>query len=398
MRHRVFHRLTCVATAVLAFALLHGGSQAQQGPQQSGFATDDHIHLTSPLDFEVFQRQSREEGSISIKGRSELPVQRVEASISGQSLTGPVSARWHKLKFDRATGEFHAELSIAAGGFYKIEVRIRHSSRDVETATVSHVGVGEVFVISGQSNSTNYGEVPQVPETGMVATFSGEIWRLANDPQPGVQDNSKQGSFIPSFGDALYRKYHVPIGVASIGHGSTSVRQWLPAGEAVEVMPTMTKYVERSDDGTLVCDGTLFNGMMQRIDRLGPRGFRAVLWHQGESDSHQKPEHEISGETYRRMLEHVILSSRKQARWEIPWFVANVSYGNPETPSSPAIREAQQSLWRTGIAFQGPDTDVLGAAFRQNGGKGVHFNEAGLKAHGLLWAHQVELYLDPLLH
>jgi hypothetical protein len=398
MGNRVFRRLTWMAAAVLAFALPHNACKAQQGAEQASFATDDHIHLTSPLDFEVFQRQSREEGSISIKGRSELPVERVEARISGQSLTGPVSARWHNLQLDRATGEFHAELSMAAGGFYKIEVRVRHSSRDVETATVSHVGVGEVFVISGQSNSTNYGEVRQVTETGMVTTFSGETWRLANDPQPGVQDNSKEGSFIPSFGDALYRKYHVPIGVTSIGHGSTSVRQWLPAGEAVEVMPTMTKYVQQRADGALVSDGTLFNGMMQRIEGLGPRGFRAVLWHQGESDSHQKPEHEISGETYRRMLEHVILSSRKQAGWEIPWFVANVSYGKPETPSSPAIREAQQNLWRTGVALQGPDTDVLGPAFRQNGGKGVHFNDAGLKAHGLLWAHQVELYLDPLLH
>jgi hypothetical protein len=121
MRHRVFHRRTSVAATVLAFALPHSGSEAQQGAEQAGFATDDHIHLTSPLDFEVFQRQSREEGSISIKGRSELPVERVEACISGQSLTGPGSARWHKLQLDRATGEFHAELSIAAGGFYKIQ-------------------------------------------------------------------------------------------------------------------------------------------------------------------------------------------------------------------------------------------------------------------------------------
>jgi len=360
--------------------------------------TDSHIHLISPLDFEIFQRKTKEQGSISIRGRSELPVNRVEARISGQSLTGPVSERWHKLQLDRATGGFHAELSVAAGGFYEIEVRVRHGWRDVETATVPHVGVGEVFVISGQSNSTNYGEVPQVTETGMVATFSGETWRVANDPQPGVQDNSKKGSFIPSFGDALYRKYHVPIGVASVGHGSTSVRQWLPAGDPVEVMPTMTKYVTQSPEGTLVSDGTLFNGMMQRIESFGPHGFRAVLWHQGESDSNQKPEHEISGETYRRMLERVILSSRKQAGWEIPWLVANASYGNPDTPSSPAIREAQQSLWRTGVALEGPDTDTLGPAYRQNGGKGVHFSDAGLKAHGQLWAHQVELYLDPLLH
>lgn len=399
MCHRVPRKLMQIASAVLTIVLFHSVCKAQlQDAVSASSSTGTHIHLTSPLDFEVFQRRSREEGRIVVSGRSELPVDRVEACVSGQSVTGPVSTRWHKLQFDRATGEFHAELSIGAGGFYKIEVRVRHGLHDVETATVPHVGVGEVFVISGQSNSTNYGEVPQVTETGMVTTFSGENWRLANDPQPGVQDSSKKGSFIPSFGDALYRKYRVPIGVASVGHGSTSVRQWLPGGEAVEVMPTMTKYVTQNSDGALVSDGTLFNGMMQRIESFGPHGFRAVLWHQGESDSHQQPEHEISGETYRRMLEDVILSSRKQAGWDIPWFVANVSYGNPETPSSPEIREAQQSLWRTKVALQGPDTDTLGPAYRQNGGKGVHFSDAGLKAHGLLWAHQVELYLDPLLH
>jgi hypothetical protein len=82
--------------------------------------------------------------------------------------------------------------ALLPAGSTRFKVRVHHGSRDEETATVSHVGAGEVFVISGQSISTNYGEVPQVPETGMVATFSGETWRLANDPQPGVQDNSKQ--------------------------------------------------------------------------------------------------------------------------------------------------------------------------------------------------------------
>jgi hypothetical protein len=322
----------------------------------------------------------------------------VEARVIGRAITGPLAARWHKLPLDRRTGEFHADLKTAAGGFYEIDVRVRHGASNVDTLTVPHVGVGEVFVVSGQSNSTNYGEVPQVTETGMVASFSGEAWRLANDPQPGVQDNSKKGSFIPSFGDALYWKYQVPIGVASAGHGSTSVRQWLPAGEPVEVMPTMTKYVVQAADGTLTSDGTLFNGMMTRIRQLGVHGFRAVLWHQGESDSHQKPEHEISGETYRRMLEHVILSTRKQAGWDIPWFVAEASYGTPEIPSWPPVREAQRNLWLSGVALPGPDTDTLGSPYRQNNGMGVHFSAAGLKAHGQLWAQQVELYLDPLLH
>jgi hypothetical protein len=351
------------------------------------------VTLSSPLDYQVFQRGNRQLGTILIRGHANVPADRVEARVLGPSLP----SRWKHLIFDSATGDFRWDSPTPAGGFYSVEVKLLNRSHTVAELTVPHVGVGEVFIISGQSNSTNYGEVPQITESGMVTTFSGETWRLANDPQPGTQDNSKKGSFAPSFGDALYRRYHVPVGIASVGHGSTSIRQWLPAGERVEVMPTMTKYVLRADDGTLTSDGTLFNGMMARIHQLGPYGFRAILWHQGESDSHQPQEHEISAETYRRMLEHVILTTRKQAGWDIPWFVAQASYHTPEDTSTPPIREAQRSLWQAGIALEGPDTDTLTAAYRQNNGKGTHLNDAGLKLHGQMWAHQVELYLDEVL-
>jgi len=347
------------------------------------------VVLSSPMDYQVFQRETRLRGTISIRGRSEIAADSVEARIT--------ESRWRKLTLDRKTGAFSANIKVGAGGFYVLAVRLLRGRHTVASITVPHVGVGEVFVVAGQSNSTNYGEVPQRTETGMVSTFSGESWRLANDPQPGVQDNSTKGSFLPSFGDALYRRYRVPIGVASVGHGSTSVRQWLPAGERVEVMPTMTKFVVSAADGSLISDGTLFNGMMTRIQQLGIHGFRAVLWHQGESDSHQPPKHEIDAETYRRMLEHVILSARREAGWNIPWFVAQATYHTPDDVSCPPIRDAQRSLWLDGIAAQGPDSDALTAAYRQNNGTGTHFNEAGLKAHGLLWAAAVERYLDAVL-
>jgi hypothetical protein len=375
------------ATLLLTFAPLV--TIAQEGRTQ--------LTISSPLDYQVFQRQTRLAGIILIRGHAPSSGNNARARITGTSLTGPLPGKWSNLTLDPSTGDLSANLATPAGGFYTVEIQLREGHHLFADTIIPHVGVGEVFVISGQSNSTNYGEVPQTTETGMVTTFDGDSWRIANDPQPGTQDNSKKGSFIPSFGDALYRRYHLPIGIASVGHGSTSVRQWLPAGEPVEVMPTMTKYVTQTPGGTLVSDGTLFNGMMHRINQFGPHGFRALLWHQGESDSHQKPEHEISGDTYRRMLEHVILSIRKQAGWDIPWFVANASYGNPETPSWPPVREAQQSLWKSGIALQGPDTDTLGSAYRQNNGKGVHFSDAGLKAHGLLWADAVERWLDTTL-
>jgi hypothetical protein len=368
---------------------------AQQIPvpaAQAGFT------LSSPLDYEVFQRRTKLSGSIVIRGHVALPAIAVEVRLSGNSLVGPLAVTWHRISFDSHTGDFRDNLTTAAGGFYSLEVRVRYRRHVPDKIIVPHVGIGEVFVISGQSNSTNYGETPQATETQKVTTFDGSTWRLANDPQPGVQDNSKKGSFIPPFGDELVRRYGVPVGIASVGHGSTSVRQWLPAGTPVEVMPTMTKFVTHDSKGTLISDGTLFHGMMARIQELGPHGFRALLWHQGESDSHQPPEHEISAETYRRLLEQVILATRRQAGWEVPWFVAQASYHTPEDTSCPPIREAQRSLWQSGIALEGPDTDTLTSAYRQNNGKGTHLNDAGLKAHGQMWAQKVERYLDPLLH
>jgi hypothetical protein len=231
----------------------------------------------------------------------------------------------------------------------------------------------------------------------MVTSFNGTQWVVANDPQPGVQDNSQKGSFIPSFGDALYRRYHVPVGIASVGHGSTSVRQWLPAGLPIEVMPTMTRYVKSDADGTLVSDGTLFDGMIARIYQLGGHGFRALLWHQGESDSHQPPVHDIDASTYRSMMVTLIHESRKEAGWDFPWIIAQATYHTPDDPACPPIRDAQGSLWQPGLALEGPDTDTLTAPYRQNGGKGTHLNDAGLKAHGLLWADKASQYLDTVL-
>lgn len=316
--------------------------------------------------------------------------------LIGPSLNGPLPGVWARVKLKKASGEFCGSVVEPAGGFYRVDIQFLRHNQAVGAATVAHVGLGEVFVVSGQSNATNYGEVRQTTET-MVVAFDGTSWRIADDAQPGVQDRSSKGSFIPAFGDALYRRYHVPIGIAAVGHGSTSVRQWLPAGDPIDVMPTMTKFVTHNSRDELVSDGTLFNGMMLRIHQLGKHGFRALLWHQGESDANQPTGHQISPEQYRKMIIQLIRAARKRAGWKFPWFVAEATYHTPQDPSSPPIEEAQRSLWHKGVALEGPNTGTLGSAYRQNHGQGVHFSDAGLRAHGALWADAVEHWLDPIL-
>ena len=165
----------------------------------------------------------------------------------------------------------------------------------------------------------------------------------------------------------MYEKYHVPIAVAVTGHGGTSIKQWQPGGE-------------------------LFEFAMTRIRQLGRRGFRAVLWHQGESDV------QMSAEEYASGLAAIITASKSAAGWEFPWVVAQVSYHNPAEPSFPSTRAGQQKLWAAGIALEGPDTDTLTGDNRDQGGKGIHFSPKGLKAHGRTWADKVSAYLDRVLN
>ncbi|HEX7260711.1 MAG TPA: sialate O-acetylesterase, partial [Luteolibacter sp.] len=135
-------------------------------------------------------------------------------------------------------------------------------------------------------------------------------------------------------------------------------------------------------------EGELFNWTLTRLKQLGPNGFRAMLWHQGESDADKMKE-----EDYAAKLSTTLDGWRKQAGWDFPVFVAQASF-RPWGGNSAAVRAAQQSLWDKKIAYPGPDTDAMLGDLRDNDGKGIHFSLKGLKVHGEAWAEKVGAYLD----
>jgi len=322
--------------------------------------------VRSPQDWQVVQRRSRADGEVFLTGRVRIPAETVEAHFAGKPPTGVLPDGWVPLALDPATRAFDLRVVLPAGGWYRLEVRARRGDEVVAESTVERFGIGEVFVGAGQSNSTNCGQFPTKQESGLVAAFDGERWVRADDPIPGVHDRSGRGSFWPAFGDAMAERLGVPIGVAPTGHGGTSVNAWQPGGE-------------------------LFAWMTRRVEQLGPGGFRALLWHQGESDVR------MDSDEYFRKLRAVIRESRAQAGWEIPWFVAQVSYLNPEASRFDSTRDAQARLWSEGEALQGPDTDTLTGDARDHDGKGVHFSPQGLRAHGRLWADRVAPWVESRL-
>jgi hypothetical protein len=193
----------------------------------------------------------------------------------------------------------------------------------------------------------------------------------------------------------MAERFHVPIGIVACGVGATSVREWLPKGARFPNPPTLTAHVQQLADGGWESKGTIFGAFSARMKPLGPRGFRAVLWHQGESDAHQAdPTRTLPGNLYRDYLEQLIRDSRREIGWSAPWFVAQASYHVPGDEASPDIRAAQASLWKDGIAIEGPDTDALKGDLRDNGGQGVHFSGPGLREHAARWTEKVAPWLE----
>ena len=350
------------------------------------------LTLSHPLDYEVIQRASKSKGSIRIEGNiadggaSRLVL---EARIVEQNGVG----KWRRLRARFALTRFKAMLEAPSGGWYRMELRVLNGATVLAGASVEHIGVGEVFVVAGQSNSANHGAEKQTPRTGLVTTFDGTRWQPSADPQPGASGSS--GSFLPPFGDAIVERFRVPVGFLACGVGATSVREWLPRDAPFPNPPTLLGNVRQLPDGRWQSTGQLFTSFTTRMHQLGPRGFRAVLWHQGESDANQKdPTRTLPGRLYRQYLERVIRDSRHELAWNAPWFVAQATYHVPGDEASADIRTAQRSLATDGIAHEGPDTDQLKSEYRDQNGNGVHFSGNGLREHAARWVDKVAPWLE----
>ena len=351
--------------------------------------------VLSPTDWQVAQRHSKTAGTVVLRGDAPHDTT-VEWRVTGDSPHGALPTGWQKVAARRVGGGFAAQLELPAGGWYRLEVRARRNEETAAEVIIAHIGVGEVFVIAGQSNSANHGQEKQSPKSGQIAAFNGRTWQPANDPQPGASGGG--GSFIPPFGDALAGRFQVPIGIVATGVGATSVREWLPAGTKFPNPPTLLGNVTQLASGEWECKGRIFETFTTRVKSLGPRGFRAVLWHQGESDANQRDAtRTLPGALYEKFLTQLIRDSRTEIGWDAPWFVALASYHVPGDEASPDIRAAQSALWKSGVAHEGPDSDALKGELRERGGKGVHFSGPGLREHAARWVEKVAPWLEKQL-
>jgi len=267
---------------------------------------------------------------------------------------------WKSVPFTRNQTAVSATARISAGGWYQLEVRCLKNGRMMAKGTIQPVGVGEVFLIAGQSYATNTNdELLKVRDAGQRVSaynFRSGSWQIANDPQPAA-DASDGGSIWPAYGDQLVSVLQVPIGLANVAYGGTSSSQWQPGGN-------------------------LFQPLAETGRNLS--SLRAVLWQQGESDVIGK----VPVDDYVKNIVTLRDEAAKAWGFSPPWILAKSTL-HPTVYIDPAgegrIRLAMERLYSSPGFYRGPDTDVLDGDNRGDSNSRRHFTGQGQRNAAAMW-------------
>jgi hypothetical protein len=369
----------CRAALALAFIVAPSGcSGAIEGDEPGGSRAEasnvggcadrepdgggPSVQLATPMDRQVFQRSGRV-GQLVVTGVvAGGPADCVDVQVKATD-SGQVLVPWTLIP--SAGTSFAGRVQVGQGGWYTVTVRARRAGRFGQAA-VGRVGVGEVFLTAGQSNSANSGEY-HFPAHDQVSAWNGSGWQEANDPQPIAAGTG--GSTWAALGNILERELGVPIGFVSVGVGGTHVAAWVPGAPLWEgySAPLYDRIAE---------EAMTFNA---------GGGIRAILWHQGESDSAQR----TPAETYCQDLSSIIQTVRGQIGYPVAWLVAHATalYAPPVGRSRTRLGQSC-AIHRNPNTFPGPDTDLLGYDVRRS--DATHFSRQGQHQAARLWANAIE--------
>jgi hypothetical protein len=209
---------------------------------------------------------------VLVKGRAVL-------EDTGESIVGWIDARMGR------AATWSLDLALPEGGLYRIETCLSTVDPNLAIGSyrgdmIHHVGVGDVFVIAGQSNAAGYGKDPVTdpPEIGIHLLGNDLRWHLATHPfnestdtrHPVNREGGNPGhSPWLSYARRLRRGIGVPIGLVQSSLGGSSLSAWNPEEE-----------------------GSLYRNLLDILGTIphdvSPRSgkcIRGVLWYQGCSDA-----------------------------------------------------------------------------------------------------------------
>ena len=354
------------------------------------------LTITYPISRMVVQRNHENTALLYVAGRFSTPVDRFEARLVPASTASRVYVDWTVLQEQPKNGFFQGSITAPAGMF-RLEVRGIRDGKTVSNAGVSAVGVGEVFVVAGQSNAMGLPNLGAKGASDRVVAFNAwnRFWNKddaleSSDkpfPTPAFSTLSATSLVFPTgetawcwgeLGDYIADRYGVPVAFFNVAIPATVAQNWSNSAKGIParnifnstIWPFLQPY------------SNLRNTLQYYNSQFG---IRAVLWHHGESDA--VPLY-TPMETYRQDIQYLIDRSRLDFGRNITWVIARSSITPAGPKPSADIIQAQTLLAKTpdNNVWQGPNTDTIQSPRPAHG----HFENIptglqGISAYATAW-------------
>ena len=186
------------------------------------------------------------------------------------------STDWQQAADQQDPSWSHTFEQVPAGGLYRIETRLVVDQDAPEWGVhgdrVHHIGVGDLWIIAGQSNAAGYGRGPALdpPELGIHILKNEEVWDVAAQPlndttrstHPNLEQANPGHAPYLRFARDLKSALGYPIGLIQTSLGGSPLSAWNP------------------DENP---GAPLFNNLIHCMKLAGGKA-RGMVWYQGESD------------------------------------------------------------------------------------------------------------------
>ncbi|WP_338874496.1 sialate O-acetylesterase [Spirosoma sp. SC4-14] len=350
--------------------------------------TTSVVKITYPESRAVFQRGTDNVSTIYLSGNYYQPVDSVQARVVAEVAGQGIDTPWTTIQRNPQGGIFQGSVR-AQGGWYRLEIQAFSGGVVLGNDVIRKVGVGEVFIITGQSNAQgfqNFGAVGAADDRVNCVTYDNITANsLADPPAPTFQQLGATSLIGPRgqsawcwgyLGDLIAKQYNVPVLFINTAWQATVIKNWRESSDGIitkNIFAMGTPY-ENFPAGMPYA-----NLVIALRYYCSLQGLRAVLWQQGENDN--VPLHSTRA-AYANDMQYLVNKTRSDTDRYPAWVLARSSYNAGEV--SQDIIQAQNDVINTynNNVFAGPFTDNIQIP-RYEGD--VHFGGDGLKELGQAW-------------